>query len=101
VAHCRTRGRGLREDAAGWNGGGVKLVLDVEVDAGLEGGSAGFADGHAGEVGDGDLVAVQGDAQRDGRGEEHHEEHGEDGESEAEEALHGRVQDIGEAVVSD
>ena len=65
VADARAGGGGLREDAAGGDGGGVELVLDVEVEAAVQRGVEASADGQAGEVGDGDLAAVEGEAQRD------------------------------------
>ena len=76
VADAGAGGGGLGEDAAGGDGGGVETVFDIEVDAGFEGGGAGLADGHAGEVGDGDLVAVERNAQGDRGGEQHDDEHG-------------------------
>ncbi len=90
---------GLRKHSTGGDGGGVKAVFDVEVNAGIEGGGAGFADGHAGEVGDRDLVAVEGDAQGDGRRKEHDGEHGESGERDAEVTLHRAEVRIRERVV--
>jgi hypothetical protein len=76
VADAGAGGRGLGEDVAGGDGGGVEAVLYVEIDAGLEGGRAGLADGHAGEVGDADFVAVESDAQGDCGGYKHDDQHG-------------------------
>ena len=81
-------GGGLGEDVAGWSVGGVELVFEVEAEAEGVGFVAGVGDGEAGEVGDYDLAAVDGETHGDEGGGESYREHGEGAEEEIEEALH-------------
>ena len=93
VSHLGTgRGR-LRQNASSGNGGGVELVFDVEVEAGVQGRLAGLAHGHAGEVGDRDLAAMQCDAESERRGKHRNDDHGQGSGSNAEESLHRGFQD--------
>ena len=98
----RTGGGGLGEDAAGGCGGGVEAVFEVEAEAEGAGLFAGVGDGEAGEVGDLDLAAVDGETHGDEGGDERDHEHGQGSEDDVEEAvdagesqLHGQDQDTG------
>jgi len=98
----RTGGRRLCEDAAGWRGGGVEAVLEVEAEAEGTGFFAGVGDGETAEVGDFDLTAVDGEAHGDEGGDERDDQHGECAEDDVKETvdageseLHGHDQDTG------
>ena len=79
----------LGEDSAGGYVGGVETVFEVDVEAEGTGLFACVGEGEAGEIGDRDLAAVDGEAHgREGGGECDHE-HGEGAENEVEGALHG------------
>jgi len=82
-------GRELGEDAAGGGGGGVEAVLDGDVEAGSGGFVDGFGDGLAGEVGDFDLAAVDGEAEGDEGREEGDGEHGQGADQDVKESPHG------------
>jgi len=91
---------GLGEDEAGWCGGGVEAIFKVEAEAEGAGFFAGFGDGEAGEVGDLDLAAVDGQTHSDEGGDESDHEHGQGSEEDVEETvdagesqLHGQDQD--------
>jgi len=82
-------GGGLGEDAAGGRAGGVKTVFEVEAEAAGAGLAAGVGDGEAGEVGYGDLAAVDGETHGDEGGDEGDHEHGQGSEEDVEEAVDG------------
>ncbi len=103
TAHWRRTidaGRGrLGEDAAGRRVGGVEAVFEVEAEAEGAGLFAGVGETEAGEVGDFDLAAVDGEAHGDEGGEKRDDEHGQRAEDDIEEAvdagdLHLLCQDI-------
>ncbi len=78
-------GGGLADEVAGGDGGGVEAVLDGEGEALGVGALLGVGDGEAGEAGDVDLAAVDGEAHGDEGGEERDREHGQRAEGEVEE----------------
>ena len=60
----------LGQHVAGGYVGGIEAVFEIDAEAEGAGLSAGVCDGEAGEVGDGDLAAVDGEAHGDEGGEE-------------------------------
>ena len=77
----------LGEDVAGGRVGGVEAVFEVEAQAEGAGLLAGVSEGEAGEVGDFDLAAVDGEAHGDEGGEERDDQHGQRAENDVEEAV--------------
>ena len=77
----------LGEDAAGGSVGGVEAVFEVEDQAEGAGLFAGFGEGEAGEVGDFDFAAVDGETHGDERGEESDNQHRQSAENDVEEAV--------------
>ena len=78
---------GLREDAAGGNVGRVEAILQGEAEAEGAGLFARVGEREAGEVGDFDLAAVNGEAHGDEGGEQRDDEHGKRAEEDVEEAV--------------
>lgn len=81
--------RGLSENMAGRCRGGVETVFEVEAEAEGAGFLAGFGDGKASEVGNSDLVAVDGEAHREKGGDERYQNHGHGAEEDVEESIDG------------
>ena len=88
AANLGPGGGGLGEDMAGWGVWGVELVFEVKAEAEGVGFVAGVGDGEAGEVGDYNFSAVDGETHGDEGGGESYHQHGEGAEEEIEEALH-------------
>lgn len=93
---------GLREDASGWNVGGEEAIFKGEAEADGARLLAGVGEGEAGEVGNFDLAAVDGEAHGDEGGDERDDEHRQGTEDDVEEAvdaadlqLHRQDQDTG------
>jgi len=80
-------GGGLGKDAARRHVRGVETVFEVEAEAEAAGLLAGFEEGEAGEGGDFDLAAVDGEAHGEEGGDESHDEHGQRAEDDVEEAV--------------
>lgn len=93
---CEAGGGGLGEDAAGWGVGGVEAVFEAEDEAEGAGFLAGFGEGEAGEVGDFDFVAVDGEAHGDEGGDERYGEHREGAQNDVEEAVDASADFSGE-----
>jgi hypothetical protein len=93
----------LRENVAGRCVGGVEAIFEVEDKAERAGLFAGVGEGEAGEVGDFDFAAMDGEAHGDERGEQRHDKHGQRAENDVEEAvdpgdLHCLVRIYGESI---
>ena len=80
---------GLGEDAAGRGVGRVEAIFESEAEAERAGLMAGFGEGEAGEGGDLDLVAMNGEAHGDKGGHKRHQHHGQCAEEDVEEAIEG------------
>ena len=81
------RGWGLGEDVAGGRVGGVEAIFEAEDEAKGAGLFAGFREGEVGEVGDFDLVTVDGETHGDEGRDERDGEHRERTQNDVEEAV--------------
>lgn len=104
---CAGCGR-LGEDASGRYVGGVEAIFEVEAETEGAGLFACFGDGEAGQVGDFDLAAVDGEAHGDERRGERDHKHGQGSKNDVEEAvdsadrqLHRLKQDTGDGEIAD
>jgi hypothetical protein len=89
------RDRGLGEDTTGRRGWRVEAVFNRDAEARAVGLLAGVCDGETGQIGDGDLAAVDGEAHGDEGGDKGDHKHGQGAEDQVEDALHGLGQDTG------